>query len=205
MNFQELIPTFQSEPNESLKLKTWLFETIQPYVRGRILEMNSGQHSLASFFVENNIPVHISETNREARHKVREKYAEIDDVRSIQKIEFSHPNFENLYTEMHSVFRMIISLNLTKTDPFSKIELHNIKYVLKQNGYLVVIVPSFTTTYGEIDLTFDDWKKYDLRSLKQFLSGFVLLRAVSFSVITDIKDQFADHFGPSILTIARKS
>jgi hypothetical protein len=165
----------------------WMFENIRPYLQGRILEMSSGTGSISSFLIENQIPLHLNETDQESRHSLRKKFKDNPLCKSVHKIDFHHPDFEKTYAEDLGKFTTILKLNNPKNTQIDTLSINNLKLLMRDDGNLVLLIPANTTLYNGLD-NLDDLKRYNHQYLTNLLSqqfGILKVRYLNFPSTVD--------------------
>lgn len=203
MILEATIPTFNAAEGNAHDFNKWLFETIQPYVIGKTLEMKSGHGVMAAIFEENHMKIHLSEPNQALRHELRKKFQEKEAIRYVHNIDFTIPDFDDTYRDHAGAFDTLIAVNLADQRPYDKIELLNAKKLLSRRGKLIVAIPSFTALYQEIDLSLQQWKKFNRKPIRRFLSGFTVKKTILFQYVAD-HSRLADQSGFHTIVIARK-
>ena len=204
MIYEAIVPTFISEPEYILDFNKWLFENIRPYITGRTLEMNSGHGVMAATFVENALNIHLSESNQALRHELRDRLQDQKHIRLVHNIDFSSPNFDQLHLDLFSNFRTIIATNIAEYGLYDKLSLSNANKLLKTHGKLIVAIPSFTALFEDIDISLREWKRYNRKPIRQFLSGFKILKTIIFRYADPNIIQLNDQVGYYTLVIAQK-
>lgn len=204
MNTQEIVLNLVADQEAAQKLNGWIFETIQPYLRGRVLEMNSGHGSISSIFAERNVPIHLSDPDTGNCHNLKNKFKNIQAIRAVHDIDFSHPDFQKAYFKDSNVFGTIIALNITEYGFSEKQAIENAKYLLRSQGRIIIVAPSFTALYDGLVLSLKEWKSYNRKPLKQFLYGFKLIKTINFNLAGNIENSFSEKLGFPSLAIAKK-
>lgn len=204
MSTQEIFPTFIQIPDEFSRLSKWMFEMIEPYIKGKVLEVDSGTGSISSVFAENTIPVHLSDPDKKNRDFLREKFKDIISIKEIYNIDFLRTDFEQYYSTLNGVFSTIVALNISEHGFYKQAAQQNAAKILRKNGHLIIAVPPFTAVYSDLEISPEEWKIYNRKSLKQRLSGFQILKTRYFSLVENIPQPLSVRPGFSALVIARK-
>src|SRR5258708_39536141 len=95
-NENVILPEF----TEISELNSWIFENIRPYFSGRNLEIGSGSSEFATLFIKNSIPVHLSNLNPDVCELLATQYKTVGLVRMIHNLDYNHPNFSLVYSDM---------------------------------------------------------------------------------------------------------
>jgi hypothetical protein len=185
-------------------LNQWIFETIKPYIRGRTLEINGGELSLCSLFIESNRSLHLSDTNVVNLQYLKDHYNGIHLVRKVHNFDFTSPHFQQSYPKSLEVFDNVIAMKVTIADFYKFAD--NIKYCLAQGGVLVMILPAYNYIYSGLEENLEDWKRYNGKVTRQILSfGFSIIKIRYFNLELDKEKNGFAHSGLSTLAIFRKT
>ena len=205
MSTPDLVPVIEADASKILKLQEWLFETIRPYISGRVMELNSGMGSLAPQFVTVRMPLHLSDPAMDKYQSLLQQFTGITAVRAVHNIDFLHPAFTNVYAHLAGRFKTIIAINIADYDLRSiKLVFRNISYLLCDRGRLVTIAPSLTALYDGMELEFNAWKEYNRGPLREFLAGFKLISKTYFDADSNFQAPLIVRKAVETLIIARK-
>lgn len=205
MDTQEIPSAIVAESSDPLHREKWLFDTILPYISGRVLEVNSGLGSFAVEFVAKRMPVHLSDPAIDKCQNLLQQFTGIAAVRAVHNIDFLHPDFMNVYSHLAGRFKTIMAINIADYDLRSiKLTFQNISYLLRDKGRLVTIAPSLTALYDGMALEFSEWKAYNRRPLREFLAGFKLINKMYFDAESNFQEPLIVRKAVETLIIARK-
>jgi SAM-dependent methyltransferase len=193
-------------PQDLPRLKEWLFETVHPYIHGKVLELNSGTGEFSSHLVLHEIKAHLSDAEKTNRDILRKRFEGDPNVRGVHHIDFLRPDFTQYYSSKLAIFDTLLALNVTEHGFIAKPVLDTAKQLLNKGGYLILIAPAYTAPYHGLEENLEDWQEFNRRPLKRFLgAGFKILMVRYFNIRDTITDPSHNRFGVSILVIARKS
>jgi len=196
------LPTYSSV-SEVASIMQWMFDIARPYVKGRTLEIGSGRGEISSFFVENKIPLHLSDTDQINREKLREKFDGDPEVRNIHRMDLHKLNFDEDYSTIFGAFGTIFKLNLSQR-PIDAPDIAKIKLLLRDGGHLIALMPAYTTLYNGLDADWRELKKYNRGSIIELLgNSFDILKTRYFSLPSFGSPTFGQT-GLSSVVIARK-
>ena len=192
------------QQDEIQRLYKWIYDHIKAFVKGRILEVESGTNSVCSLFLDRNRPIHLSDEDpKKAKHLLK-SLAAYPALRNVHNFNFTSPDFVRTYPETRDVFDTVIALNMENA--FFKVALNNAKYVLPKGGILAVILPAYTSLYHGLDANLDDWKQFNQKAIIQaFKPDFSILKERFFNLMPGPESSILKHSGLSVLAIARKN
>jgi len=202
METVEIPPLLFQASAEAHPLYEWIVDTIGPYIKGRILEMNSGIHSLSRLFIEHNRPIHLSNANSSNVQLLKETFKGVKAVRDIHEFDFMAHDFQQRHSSTFEVFDTVLALNLSISNFMTSVD--NIKYVLPKEGTLAMVLPADTYLYNGLDQNLDDWKKYNWNTIMQITHfGFSIMKVRYFNLPLDKEQHEFAHTGLSALVIYR--
>jgi len=206
MSPQQTIDTFLTHPDEIERLYGWVFENIHPYIKGRTLEINSGQGSFASLLIEQNLPVHLSEPDKAIREKLREKFQGYASIKAVHNIDILRTqDFGQIYSSMTGVFSTILAFNIPEEISSLQQVVENLKLLLRKGGHLIASIPSQTEIFPGSNPDLYGLKQIDQKPILQLLGDFQLLKMRYFTIEKVNTFPMLKQTGLSVLTIARKN
>jgi len=181
---------------EDINVDEWMFELIRPFIKGRTLEIGSGNDTITSCFINNNLALHLSDTDRDCCESLSEKYQGNPLIRAVHKMNIHRTDFANAYSDKLGIFETVFKLNSSKQIPINTNAIANAKLLLKQAGHLIILMPAYTALYTGME----EDPKAIRRHNRQFVRG---LMGPSFEV------QQTEYFnlptsGLSVIVIASK-
>jgi len=206
MSTQEMFHIFTSEAGDIIRLTNWIFDTIQPYTKGRTLEMGSGQGAIASIFIAHGLPIHLSDESQDNREKLRKKFHGIGAVRMIHDIDFLSEIFTRKYTGSIGAFSTVVAVNIAGHGYYDAKALNNAKHLLRIRGHLIIVAPVHTTLYPGLEQDLNEYKKHNAIVVKKMMGNNVeVLKVRYFNFQADSNIGFTSQTGLSTLAILRKT
>lgn len=178
-------------------LHKWIFEIIGPYIKAPTMEIESGLGCMSTAFAEKSISIQLSDTNRETRHFLREKFKGIEYIQHVHNIDFCRPDFELYYAQIFGAFRTIIALNVLEKGYYEKLAFQNAKYLLSPGGNLIFLAPACTAMFYGLAEDLDNWKLYNRQYLKDLLKS-------DYKIVKTRYLNLGSSLGLSVLAIASK-
>ena len=198
----ELLPAPKSLASTD-HLNEWLYEIIEPYLKGRVLEVDSGPDTLSSIFVQRDRGIHLNNRSKVVRNQLRIKYKGVETIRSINRADFSKVDFEEVYSEKYRIFDTIIALNVVDTGHYDQSIIHHAKHLLRERGRLIVLAPAYTALYHTVEQGQEIWKKYNRKYVRKLITNNMEMLMTRYFILED--PLVYHHSGLSVLAIARKT
>ena len=182
------------------QLNQWMFDQIQPFLRGRTLELNSGLGAISTLFVEKGITIHVSDAEKQYCDLLAKKFKGVATIRAIHKIDFHHSDFQKAHAESLGLFNIVFALNTAEHGLPDQGMIDNAKLLLPQGGLLIMVAPAYTSIFNGLDKNLGSWKIYNRESIeKTYGTDFEILKTRYFNLVGG-----SGHYGLSVLAIGMK-
>jgi ubiquinone/menaquinone biosynthesis C-methylase UbiE len=145
----------------------WLLSFIEPYLKGKILEVGAGIGNFTDEFIKYG-KVTAIDINKSYIKKLKVK----DVSAGLGNIEYAKYFFKD------RKFNTIIALNVIEHINDDKKALRNIYKLLNKNGYYVMLVPAYQSLYSTFDKEIGHYRRYDMEDIKK------KLQHANFSIIS---------------------
>lgn len=205
MSEQQKIDTFLSQPGELQRLNQWIFENIHPYIKGRTLEIGSGQTTFSSLLISHGLSLHLSDADSITRYKLRERFKENPIVKAVHHIDLHHIDFDQAYSSMAGVFSTILALNITENAFSLKKIVENVKMLLRKGGHLIIAIPSYTELFPGAEPDLKELKQLDQKPLLQLLGECQILKTRYFNIQRNGDILILNRTSISLVAVARKN
>jgi 2-polyprenyl-3-methyl-5-hydroxy-6-metoxy-1,4-benzoquinol methylase len=147
--------------SKAQKFNRWMYQTVQPYLKGNILEIGSGLGNLTDFFRANQKQITPSDYSNEYVTFLQSKYP---DVKSLQ-IDLTQSEFTENNPSLKGAFDSAFALNVIEHIEDDVLALSNMAKLVKKEGKMVVLVPAYQFLYCKFDKNLGHYKRYNKKSL----------------------------------------
>jgi len=148
------------------KFNKWVYNVINPYCEGRILEIGSGIGNITNYFVKNNYDITASDLRASYLKFLNLNFPTIKKV----SIDIVKVDFEQNYSLYLNSFDTIYALNVVEHIEMDKLAIENMLSLLKKDGKLIILVPAFQTLYNNFDEELMHYRRYNRRSLERLMN-----------------------------------
>ena len=161
----------------------WMFQTIEPFINGKILEIGSGIGNLSKFFVDKEMSICLSDYDPDYINILSDKFPQLSS--SIIKIDLSDPDFEFNNLSSKSSFDSIFLLNVLEHIEDDNRAVRNCIYLLKPGGTLLILVPSYSLLFSKMDVLLGHFRRYTKRSISDVLkkNGMLIRKTFYFNAL----------------------
>lgn len=147
----------------------WMYQTILPHCKGKILEIGSGIGNISEFFLKDKANLVMSDIRENYCSLLREKFSSINQV-EITKIDLVREQFEQEYKAYLGQFDTVFALNVVEHIKDDQLALENIHSLLKPEGNVIILVPAYQTLYNQFDESLGHYRRYTSKSLSKLVS-----------------------------------
>lgn len=190
---------------ETKSYTDWVYDLINPYLKGMILELGSGNGLISSIFISHEIPIYLSDPSKSNLEALRIRFKDSTAVKAISYIDYIKPDFYQCYSKLEAGLDTIIALNFYAQDLLHQHAIEKARFLLRKRGHLIFLLPAYTTLYDPTEQNVDDLKKYNSSALRRLLSdNFKILKYRYFNYISLNPSENSKEIGLSVLAIVRK-
>ena len=79
------------------RFNEWTYQTIRPFLKGRILEIGSGIGNISKYVIAEHTPVTLSDIDQGYCQYLQEKFGDNVHVSAILQVDLQHPDFLSIY------------------------------------------------------------------------------------------------------------
>lgn len=148
----------------------WMYQSIQPYLTGEILEIGSGIGNITQYVLDDKFSITASDIRESYCNILQERFQENPFLAEVRTVDIVHPDFENEYKDMLNKFDSIFALNAIEHIEDHNLAVANCSKLLKANGRLIILVPAFQQLYNSFDRELHHFRRYTKSSLEQLLT-----------------------------------
>ena len=143
----------------------WLYKTIAPYCKGKVLEIGSGPGNISHFFMEDGYSIFLSDIRDIYCNILKEKFSGNTNLLGIENMDLIDKNFENRYAEHIGSFDTVFALNVVEHIADDALAICNAKKLLAAGGRLIILVPAYQWLYNRFDEELYHYKRYSKKRL----------------------------------------
>jgi 2-polyprenyl-3-methyl-5-hydroxy-6-metoxy-1,4-benzoquinol methylase len=147
------------------RLNQWMYDTIKPHCKGKILEIGSGVGNISEFFLKDGSPLMLSDIREVYCNRLEEKFSAEKSLQGIQLIDLTDPNFDAKFKHFFDSFDTVFALNVVEHIYDDSLAIANCRKLLKDDGNLVILVPSYQSLFNGIDKSLDHYRRYNKKTL----------------------------------------
>jgi len=149
------------------KFNKWMFDTIYPFCKGRILEIGSGIGNISQFFLNENASLTLSDIRENYCNQLKVRFSDAATLEDVLLINLTDPEFEIKYRHYEKSFDTVFALNVVEHIKDDVLALKNCKFLLKEGGTLLILVPAFQSLYCGFDQELGHYRRYTRKTLRR--------------------------------------
>jgi 2-polyprenyl-3-methyl-5-hydroxy-6-metoxy-1,4-benzoquinol methylase len=143
------------------RFNEWMYRTIAPHCKGKILEIGSGIGNISQFFIADKQEIVLSDLRDNYCDILRNKFNN-----PVMKMDLVHPDFDNEYAGAIGTFDTLFALNVVEHIKDDLLAIGNCKKLLKPGGTLIILVPAYQFLFNNFDVELEHFRRYTQKSLK---------------------------------------
>lgn len=163
----------------------WMFETIFPFSKGKILEIGSGIGNISEHFIKEECEITLTDFRKEYCVALRKKFESSPNLLGVESIDLIHTDFAQEYSNHLNSYDTVFALNVIEHIENDILAIENCKKLLKQDGNLIILVPSYNNLYNKFDEELGHCRRYTIKSLSKLFikNDFEILNTRYFNLI----------------------
>ena len=151
------------------RFNKWMYSEIKPFLKGDILEIGSGIGNISQYVIADGLHITLSDFNDEYYQWLKERFSGLPAVQDILQIDLLHPDFQKKYSFLCERFDTVFLLNVIEHIEDDITAVKNCKFLMKQNGHLILLAPAYNWLYCRFDRELGHYRRYTLDSMKHIL------------------------------------
>lgn len=170
---------------QAARFNQWMYETILPFTKGRVLEIGSGIGNISQFFLDNNTQITLSDIRPQYCTRLKKQFANYSNLNGVLELDIVRPDFDTIYADLFNTFDSIFALNVVEHIENDTLALQNCYKLLKPGGKLTILVPAYQTLYNRFDAELYHYRRYNRQTLTDLFiqSGYQPLHSFYFNFV----------------------
>ena len=152
------------------RFNQWMFDTIRPFIKGRIFEAGSGIGNISSLLLNTGGEVVLSDYSAHYRKLLEEKFSSHPHFGGVLDMDLEDRRFDEKFNACHGMFDTVIALNVIEHIKEDGLAIANCTKLLKQGGRLIVLVPAYQLLYNRFDKELGRFRRYSRTSMQRLVS-----------------------------------
>lgn len=163
---------------EADSFNEWMYETINRFTEGKILEIGSGIGNISEYFIKNKQDIVLSDIRTNYRDQLQRKFPSVEVV----DMDIVDENFDTKFADKFKSYDTIFALNVVEHIKDDKLALENCYKLLKPKGKLIILVPAYQALYNNFDKALEHYRRYNKKTLSEiFPKEFKLIHSKYFN------------------------
>lgn len=150
------------------KFNKWMYDTIHPYCKGKIIEIGSGIGNISQYFVDAKEDITLTDIRQNYVDALKTKFE--NKTSGIELMDLTDDDFDNRYSHLLNSFDTVFALNVVEHIKEDKLAIANCNKLLKKNGHIIILVPAYQALYNQFDLELQHFKRYNKKTLGELFN-----------------------------------
>ena len=147
------------------RFNRWMYDTIKPWCKGRILEIGGGIGNISQCFLADGEELVVTELQEEYCQIIRDRFPSHPSLKEVITMDIVDPDFDRKYSGFFGSFDTVFALNVVEHIADDRLALKNCKKLLKKGGHLIILVPAFQTLFNHFDTALGHFRRYTVKTL----------------------------------------
>jgi 2-polyprenyl-3-methyl-5-hydroxy-6-metoxy-1,4-benzoquinol methylase len=163
----------------------WMFDTIKPFLNGKVLEIGSGIGNISEFLLRDGFECYLSDKREDYCETLRARFGENPLTMGVGPIDLVDVDFESRYRQHLGRYDTVFALNVIEHIHDDVLALRNCHKMLKGGGRLLVLVPSYQILYNRFDSCLGHYRRYTAATMAQVFrdAGFEVAHTRYFNFV----------------------
>jgi SAM-dependent methyltransferase len=151
--------------SEADRFNEWIYDTIKPYCKGKVLEIGSGIGNISRFFLRNDFQITLSDFSQSFCEKLLDEFRDYGNLGGIENLDLIDSEFDLKYKANLNSFDTVFAINVIEHIIDDNLAIGNCFKLLKKGGKLIVMVPSYPILYNDLDKRLGHSRRYTSKTL----------------------------------------
>lgn len=152
------------------KFNKWMYETIKPFCKGKVLEIGSGLGNISHFFIKDKFEILLTDIREGYCSKLETKFKHSPCFLGTEIINLTDPDFDTKFNNYFNQYDTVFALNVVEHIYDDTLALNNCYKLLKQNGQVIILVPSYKKLFNTFDKELGHYRRYTKSTLSRVFS-----------------------------------
>lgn len=149
------------------KFNKWMYNTIKPFCKGKIVEVGSGIGNISNYFMQDKFQLMLTDIRHGYCCKLEAKYSLNPCFLGAMVMDLSDKNFDEKFADHLGKYDTVFALNVVEHIYDDTLALKNCYKLLRDEGQLVILVPSYQKLYNNFDKELGHYRRYTKASLSK--------------------------------------
>jgi len=147
-------------------LNKWMYSSIEPWCKGKILEIGSGVGNISEYFLNDNANILLTDIREGYCGSLREKFAGSPTLLGIETMDLVDAEFDIKFKKHFNSFDAVFALNVVEHIFDDQLAVSNCYKLLKPGGHLVILVPAYQWLFNNFDVQLEHYRRYTRKRLE---------------------------------------
>jgi 2-polyprenyl-3-methyl-5-hydroxy-6-metoxy-1,4-benzoquinol methylase len=147
-------------------LNKWIYDSIKPYCKGKILEIGSGVGNISEYFLKDKASILLTDIREGYCGSLREKFKDNSTLQGVERMNLIDEDFDKKFEKYFGSFDSVFALNVVEHIFDDQLALANSYKLLKPGGHLVILVPAYQWLFNNFDVQLEHYRRYTRKRLE---------------------------------------
>jgi 2-polyprenyl-3-methyl-5-hydroxy-6-metoxy-1,4-benzoquinol methylase len=146
--------------SKSENFNRWMYQTIKPYCKGKVLEIGSGIGNISSYFIQDGFEIMLTDIRESYCAVLESQFSNHKNYLGSLKMNITDPEFDKKYNKHFGQYHTVFALNVIEHIQDDLLAIQHCKKLLANGGRLIILVPSYQSLYNTFDHKLGHYRRY---------------------------------------------
>ena len=152
------------------KFNDWMYRTIRPFCKGKILEIGSGIGNISVNFLNDGYSITLSDVRSHYYDFLKNKFSSCSNLEAVLMIDLVNDEFDTVYAGYLEKYDSLVALNVIEHIENDRLAIHNCKKLIKPGGTIIILAPAYQHLYNRFDKELSHYRRYDKKLLQKLFN-----------------------------------
>jgi len=151
------------------RFNQWMFDTIRPFIKGRVLEVGSGIGNISHLLLNTGGSVVLSDYAASYTQLLRSRFSVHPNCSGVLDMNLEDPAFDEKFGRYYGTFDTVVALNVIEHIEQDGLAVAHCTKLLNRGGNLIVIVPAYQGLYNRFDKELGHFRRYTKKEMQRLV------------------------------------
>ena len=121
----------------------WMYRTIRPFCKGKILEIGSGIGNISENFLNDGYSITLSDVQSNYYNFLQTRFSSYLNMEGVLMLDLVKDEFDTVYAGHLEKYDSLLALNVIEHIENDRLAIHNCKKLIKPGGTRIILAPAY--------------------------------------------------------------
>lgn len=143
----------------------WIYHTIKPHCKGKLLEIGSGIGNISNFFLQDGYEIMLTDLRKGYCSQLELSFGQQPSFLGATVMDLNAIDFDIKFNSHFEQYDTVFAINVVEHISDDTLAVKNAQELLKEGGRLIILVPSYQKLYNLFDKELGHFRRYNKSTL----------------------------------------